>query len=249
MTSSGLLVSAIIPVYNGEAFLAEAVASIQRQLVDALEIIIVNDGSTDGTSEVIEGLQGAIQSVSQPNRGPAAARSRGVRMARGNVIAFLDADDLWPEDKLEIQLAHLARHPAVDIVLGQTQRIRQFTRDGGAQVYEKGADPWTTLMFGAAVIRTSAFDTVGLPDESFQFDDDVDWFLRARELGLSILTHPDVAVFYRRHKANLTNQRATDQRYFLMALKRSIDRRRRAGSGRVKLLDDWFDDDTRDSGA
>ena len=105
MTAPNFFVSAIIPVYNGEAFLAEAAASIQRQRVDALEIIIVNDGSTDGTAEVIESLQGTIRSASQPNRGPAAARSRGVRMAQGNVIAFLDADDLWPEDKLEIQLA------------------------------------------------------------------------------------------------------------------------------------------------
>lgn len=249
MVNSEFLVSAIIPVYNGEAFLAEAVASIRRQSVAAYEIVIVNDGSTDGTPEVIEGLEGAIRSVTQPNRGPAAARSRGVRMARGNVVAFLDSDDLWPEDKLEIQLEHLATSPAVDIVLGQTQHVRKITREGTGHVYEKGADPWTTLMFGAAVIRMSAFDTVGLPDESFRFDDDVDWFLRAKELGLSILTHPDVAVLYRRHKANLTNQRATDQRYFLMALKRSIDRRRQAGDGTVSPLDDWFQDDSGGGGA
>lgn len=243
MTSSAFFVSAIVPVYNGEAFLAEAVASIRRQRVDALEIIIVDDGSTDGTAAVIEMLEGPIRPARQRNAGPAAARSRGVRMARGNIIAFLDADDLWPDDKLEIQLGHLARDPSVDVVLGLTQHVRHSVRDHGEPQYEKGADPWTTLMFGAAVIRRSAFDTVGLPDISLRFDDDVDWFLRAKELGISILTHPDVTVFYRRHTANLTNQRATDQHYFLMALKRSIDRRRRAGNGAVQPLGSWFGDD------
>lgn len=242
MTTADFFVSAIVPVYNGEAFLHEAVASVRRQRVDAIEIIIIDDGSTDGTGAVIETLGGSVRSAHQPNRGPAAARGRGVRMARGNVIAFLDADDLWPERKLEIQLGHLARHPSVDVVLGQTQHIRQTALDGSDAKYQKGADPWTTLSFGASVIRRSAFDTVGLPDRSFRFDDDVDWFLRAKELGVSIYTHPDVGVFYRRHGTNLTNQRATDQHYFMMALRRSIDRRRRAGNGAVQPLDDWFDD-------
>ena len=249
MTTRNPSVSAIIPVYNSEAFLLDAVASIRRQRIDVLEIIIVNDGSTDGTAEAIETLNGPIRSASQPNSGPAAARGRGIQMARGNVVAFLDADDLWPNDKLEIQLGHLATHPSVDVVLGQTQHIRQSSVAPGEARYEKGADPWTTLMFGAALIRTSAFETVGLPDRSFRFDDDVDWFLRAKELGVSIMTHPDVAVLYRRHESNLTNQRMTDQHYFLMALKRSIERRRRAGNGNVSPLDDWFDRDEKSTRA
>lgn len=169
-------------------------------------------------------------------------------MARGNVIAFLDADDLWPDDKLEIQLARLRTHPTIGVVLGQTQHIRTYAVEGGKPKYETGADPWTTLMFGAAVIRRSVFHTVGLPDAYFRFDDDVDWFLRAKELGVSIVTHPEVAVYYRRHGQNLTNQRETDQHYFLTALKRSIDRRRQAGDGAVQPLGHWFEDDVTRTG-
>lgn len=123
MTEASRLVSVIIPVYNGEAFLAEAVESIQRQNCHSLEIIIVDDGSTDSTGSVVASLQADVRYVYQPNNsGPAAARNRGLQMAQGNVIGFLDADDdLWPDNKLAVQLACLAAQPRTEIVLGYVQ--------------------------------------------------------------------------------------------------------------------------------
>src|SRR4030042_4290993 len=114
-------VSAIIPVYNGEAFLAEAVESIRQQGYRPIEIIIVDDGSTDNTKRIAAGLKGDVHYVYQPNSGLPAARNRGLNEARGDVIAFLDVDDLWSRDKLEHQLLRLNDAPSAEIVLGYTQ--------------------------------------------------------------------------------------------------------------------------------
>src|SRR5690606_28366702 len=121
---AGSQVSVIIPVYNGERYLAEAVHSILAQTVPTLEIIVVDDGSTDGTARVAQRFGDAVCYVYQPNRGPAAARNRGLERARGEIVAFLDADDLWREGKLACQCARLEADPTLDIVLGHTQFVR-----------------------------------------------------------------------------------------------------------------------------
>ncbi len=95
MTNNDFFVSVIIPVYNGDAYLLDAVDSIQRQHYKPLEIIIIDDGSTDSTAEIAADLRGDVRYVYQPNSGPSAARNKGLRMARGEVIGFLDVDDLW----------------------------------------------------------------------------------------------------------------------------------------------------------
>lgn len=98
-------VSVIIPAYNAEPFIRETVESVLAQTVPPVEIIVVNDGSTDGTAAVLRDFGTRIQVLTQPNRGPTAARNAGAAAARGHWLAFLDADDLWLPAKLERQLA------------------------------------------------------------------------------------------------------------------------------------------------
>jgi len=240
MKSEQIFVSVIIPVYNGEAYLAEAVDSIHRQNYEPLEIIIIDDGSTDSTADIVAGLQGNIRSFYQPNSGPPAARNKGLRMARGNVIAFLDADDLWTENKLEIQLSCLTNDPRVKIVLGYTQLVTCAPPGSGANTLEKVAAPWPVMSVGSAIMRKSAFDRVGLFDETQLFADDVDWFLRAKELEIHMIIHQEVTQFYRRHRDNITNQRQLDLKYFMATLKKSLDRRRLGKEGPVTSLPEWF---------
>ena len=110
-----LTVSVIIPVYNGERFLDEALQSVLAQTLPPDEVIVVDDGSNDRTAQIVAEVaaQAAVsfQYVYQTNQGSAAARSHGVRLARSELIAFQDADDLWSADKLAIQVALLRRHP------------------------------------------------------------------------------------------------------------------------------------------
>jgi glycosyltransferase involved in cell wall biosynthesis len=109
-------VSVVIPTYNRAAFLAKAVASIRAQTHACSEIVIVDDGSTDATPEVVATLGEGIRYVRQPNAGPAAARNRGVEEARGDLVAFLDTDDRWLPEKIARQVEVLQRDPAVALV-------------------------------------------------------------------------------------------------------------------------------------
>ena len=218
----GPLISVVIPVFNGERFLREAVQSVLDQKYAPLEIIVVDDGSTDGTANVARSLPATVRFLHQANQGPAAARNRGIEHAQGDLIAFSDADDLWPPAKLELQLPYLIKDRGLEIVLGRIQQVLSSE--------EKFGEPAFSVNLGSAVIRRSVFDRVGLFDETMRYSEDVDWFMRAREAGAAIMTIDAVTLFYRQHEQNMTRGKSTSELNVLQALKRSLDRRReRAG--------------------
>ncbi len=230
------LVSVIIPVYNGEAYLGEAVQSVRVQGYEPLEIIIVDDGSTDQTKKVVANLEGNVRYIYQQNGGPPAARNTGLRAAKGELIAFLDADDLWPENKLEIQTRLMVADESIDVLAGHLQLVKASEQGSGLQLLGL---PGPATSLAAALIRKKSFDMIGVLDESLPYDDDVDWFLRAKEAGLSVVFHPDVMLFYRRHANNISNDAATNARHFVLSLKKSLERRRNATDGIVKPLPRW----------
>ena len=213
------LVSVVIPVFNGERFLREAVQSVLDQKYSPLDIIVVDDGSTDGTATVARSLPETVRYLHQTNQGPAAARNRGIEQAQGSLIAFTDADDLWPAAKLELQLPYLINDPKIDIVLG---RIQQVLVDGPTEAQETAF----SVNLGSAVMRKSVFERVGLFDETMRYSEDVDWFMRAREAGAAIVTIDAVTLFYRQHDQNMTRGKSTSELNVLKALKKSLDRRR-----------------------
>ena len=227
MNFEDILISVIVPVYNGERFIGEAIRSIRRQRHKGTEIIVVDDGSTDGTAAVVGALGSGVHYVRQANGGPPSARNRGLKLTRGTLVGFLDADDLWTDDKLDIQLPLLLGDPSIDIVCGQTQIVLQIGIEGGEPKLEPFQEPKQALTLHGALCRRAVFDRVGLLDESQRFADDVDWFLRAKDLGVSIVSHPEVTWLYRRHDQNITNQVGAHQDYLATLIKKSLDRRRR----------------------
>lgn len=221
------LVSVILPVYNGEAFVAEAVATIVQQAYQPLEILVIDDGSTDNTAAIIQALGAAVHYIYRPNGGPAAARNTGLALAQGEFIAFLDADDLWTDNSLTVQLACLAAHPTAGIALGRLQVLQQQIDATGITAFQPWSTPRHLLILQCALVRRTVFDRLGYFDESYFCTDDIDWFLRAREAGISIVTHPVTTVSVRRHRDNLTNQQQV-QRDLALALKKSVARRQAA---------------------
>jgi glycosyltransferase involved in cell wall biosynthesis len=236
MVSKDKLISVIIPVYNGERYLGEAIESVLAQCYRPIEVIVVNDGSKDNTETIAGRYADHIIYTRQENRGPAAARNRGLQMSQGEVIGFLDADDLWSENKLSLQLACLAEDHSVEIVVGLSQPMRLRSYKDGKAMFEKWYDPFCALLLSAALFRKSVFEKVGLFDETLHYGEDTDWFMRIREMGISMTLIQEVGLYYRRHESNMTLDSVARNRCFIKALKKSLDRRRKEGQGSVSSL-------------
>jgi glycosyltransferase involved in cell wall biosynthesis len=221
-------VSVIVPAYNSADFLPDAVESIRRQSYPHLEIIIVDDGSTDGTANVVQNLNDRdLRYVYQPNGGPARARNYGLRIARGEVIAFLDADDLWPPGRVRCQLRYLERNPQAEVVLGRVQCVRSLPHAGGGADFEICSPAFVILSPTTALFRRTVFNRIGGFDETLRYGEDTDWFMRAREQRVPIVVHDDVTLLYRRHHNNMTRGRDVKELQVMSVLKKSLDRRRR----------------------
>ena len=238
-------VSVIIPAYNCEGFITESVESVRRQNHNPLEIIIVDDGSTDGTAGRVKTLGKDIRYMRQSNRGPAAARNRGITMAGGDVIAFLDADDYWPSNKMEIQLARLEKDPQIEVILGRVQFIGTLTEADRKIRFESPDNTTININLGSGIFRKSVFERVGVFDESLRHFEDCDWFLRAREKEVSMVILEDVALHYRRHENSMSRRKSEDDPTMIQILKKSLDRRRQHNKGLVELLPRFFDFDDR----
>lgn len=235
MASTG--VSVIIPVRNGERYLREAIASVRRQSIAPSEIVIVDDGSTDGTAALAETLGPDIRLIRQAHAGVTISRNRGIRAAGGALIAFLDCDDVWTDEKLATQVPILLEHPDIQIALGHIRRMwTPPTRDGtpgGVRLTE----PELALHLGAALIRRSVFETAGAFDETVSHAEDWDWFMRVRERGLTVVVHPDVMLLYRRHGDNMSNNEAETRAALVRMIRRSVERRRSQGGDPGPLPD------------
>jgi GT2 family glycosyltransferase len=222
------LVSVIVPMRNGASFLPQAVASIQAQNYPALEIIVVDDGSTDDAAEVLARLPATIRYFRQEPSGPSAARNRGIREATGALIAFLDVDDLWPPDNLRLMVEAMTANRELDVVQGYAQIMRQMPETGQ---YEFIGCPLEVYLdyLGGSLYRRSAFDKVGLLDESLNYCEDLDWFYRARDGGLVIERLDQISLFVRRHAQNMTrNYTKREHSLFLVAQKIMAQKRLRA---------------------
>ena len=224
------LVSVIIPVYNGERYLAEAIGSALAQSYRPFEIIVIDDGSTDGTGQVVKPFIPPVRYFYQANGGTGAARNRGIQVAQGNFFAFLDADDLWQPDKLSLQMAVFASDPQADVVFGHLQQF--FSPDVQDSLKGKIACD-TTVMPGylpsAMVVRREAFFRVGLYETHWKVGQDVSWVMRAMEQGLKMVMVPELVFRRRIHGKNkgITQREFINQRVHI--LKASPDRRRRMG--------------------
>ena len=221
------LVSVVIPLYNAAPFIGEALASVYGEGHPALDVIVVDDGSTDGSLAVAEGCFPGIRAIRQDRAGIGAARNRGAAMAEGGLLAFLDADDLWPAGRLAPLLAALARLEGPGMAFGQ---VRQFLSPGLAPQDRARfhCPPALSRGYcaGAMVMPLADFRRVGPFEEDLRVGEFIGWLARARDLGLAS-TMVDAVVLERRiHGANQTvREREAFADYALM-LKRSLDRRR-----------------------
>jgi glycosyltransferase involved in cell wall biosynthesis len=222
-------VSVVIPAYNAENYLAEAIASVLAQTAAVHEIIVVNDGSTDRTAEIATGFGARVRLVKQANSGAAAARNHGVRQSTGEYLAFLDADDLWVPPKLAVQLAALSSVPAPEIVFGLITQFRSSELPVDAVHLPEGAEePQIGHLAGTMLLRRDTFDAIGWFTEDQERGDFIDWFARALEQQRRILVVDEVTMLRRLHLSNMGRTARLGPEEYARVLRRVIERRRNA---------------------
>jgi glycosyltransferase involved in cell wall biosynthesis len=219
-------VAAIVPLFNGRRFIGEAIDSILGQELRPREIIVVDDGSSDGGGEAVA-CYPEVRLVRQSNGGEAAARNRGIRETSEPLIAFLDQDDLWQPRKLAVQVPDLEADPSIDMVFGQHRLIveddaRWFRQD----VLGKSL---TAELPGSLLVRRSAFDRMGLFREDMKRGSDVDWILRARDARMNLLLVEEVLLLRRMHGANSSIDGELFVNELLRAARASVRRKQSRG--------------------
>ncbi|HLA81764.1 MAG TPA: glycosyltransferase family A protein [Thermoleophilia bacterium] len=228
------LISCIVPVFNGERYLGEALESIRAQTYRPLEIIVADDGSTDGTATVVAGFAEPVRYLFQPNAGPAAARNLGLGAAQGEYVAFLDADDLLYPEKLARQMARFQARLDLDLCVTY---VRNFWTPELAQEEAHYRDhPRAQAMPGyytsTLLAKRALFDTVSQFNNAYRHGDATEWFVRVAERAAVVELLPDVLTYHRMHDANLSRRMASGSLdEYLRILKASLDHRRHHNAG------------------
>jgi glycosyltransferase involved in cell wall biosynthesis len=225
---NGPLVSVVVPVLNGERFLGEAIESIRAQSYRALEILAVDDGSTDGTPELLAALSD-VQCIRQENAGPASARNRGVEASRGELVAFLDADDVWIPSKLSLQVEALAADPDLELVFGHAEVFHDLERRDPTQPPRTGRILPARLP-SSLLVRRRAFERIGPFDATHEPGEAVEWSSRAERMGIRYRMLEQVVYRRRIHGRNIARLTA-EARLAYLGVAREAAARARAGDG------------------
>jgi glycosyltransferase involved in cell wall biosynthesis len=226
---TGSLVSCTIAVYNGERYVQEAIDSILAQTYRPIEIIVVDDGSTDRTAEVVARYGDQVRFLTRATAGPAATRNLGLSAAQGELVAFLDADDWWHPEKLSRQIACFKTQPELGFCVTHAQNvwIPELQEEATRFQHHRLSRAIPGYYASTLLARRVLFKTVGLFNTVLWHEDVKDWFLRAAEQGTVMALLPDILVYHRMHQGNLSRRRAAAARSeCLQLLKASLDRRR-----------------------
>jgi glycosyltransferase involved in cell wall biosynthesis len=232
-------ISVVIPAFNAERFLGEAIESVLGQTLPPDQVVVVDNASEDRTGEVAAGYPEVTLERIEPNRGPAGGRNAGFRLTTGELIAFHDADDLMLPAKLETQAAHLGEHPEVGVVLGCQEILLE---EGAALPFwhratdtpvlmppREATEDMTKVHPMTMLVRREVFESVGPFDEEIGPAEDVDWMMRAKEAGVEIARLEAALVLRRIHPANLTQDAASARVAIFRAFKARIERKREMG--------------------
>lgn len=224
MNGANFNVSVVMPAYNAEKYIFEALRSVLLQTCPASEIIVVDDGSSDRTREIVEKCNG-VRYVYQNNAGVAAALNHGSLLASGNHIAFISADDVWQPDKLLQQRQRLQENPNA-LVFGHMKNfISPDLSPSDASKIACPQDPMPAFSAGTLLTRLDTFQRVGPFDESFSVGEFVDWFGRAKDLLIDVVMIDFVVSLRRLHNTN-HSKTAMNSKSYAPVLKALLDRRR-----------------------
>lgn len=224
------VISIIIPAYNAEKTILETIQSLQKQTFSNFEIVVINDGSTDGTVKLLNTIEDSrLKVFSYENGGLPVARNRGIDNATGDFITFIDADDLWTPDKLELQLAALQQHPDAGVAYSWTA----FINEKSEFLYA-----WEPLYYSGNVhsqllvrnfissgsnilVRRQFIELAGKFDPALKSAEDWDYYLRLAALCSFVLV-PKHQILYRRSSQSMTSKVDVMEKYILIVIERAF---------------------------
>jgi cellulose synthase/poly-beta-1,6-N-acetylglucosamine synthase-like glycosyltransferase len=220
------IVSVITVVKNGGRYLAEAIKSILSQTYKSYEIIVIDGQSTDNTEKIAKSFP-QVRYIRQSSQGLANARNTGIEAAEGELIAFLDHDDLWAQNKLSTQVQHLVNHPVSQYTITWMKfflepgcSLRPGFKPASLEHAQIGYTP------SALVARKSLLPLIGQFNPDFTIGCDVDWFKRARSSYISMAVIPGVLLYKRIHNTNLSSNVQVNKRELFAIVKQSIEHQR-----------------------
>jgi glycosyltransferase involved in cell wall biosynthesis len=219
-------VGVVIPAWNAERWLREALESVLAQDHPPIDVVVVDDGSTDDGAAIAERCGPPVRVVRQANAGIGAARNVGVERVHGELLSFLDADDLLTPASLSCRVEVLAHRPEIDMVFGQVRRFSE--KIGGVPLALN--EPQPGHIPGLMLVRRTSLERVGPFPTDTHVAEGLDWLLRAREQLLGEVTVAEQVLWRRVHGANNSLRHRAEIGEFAQALKSSLDRRRAAGS-------------------
>ncbi len=221
------LVSVIIPVHNGEKYLAEAIESVLAQTWRPIEVIVVDDGSTDGSVNIARSYGPRVRYCYQQNRGTGAARNKGIELAHGNFLAFLDQDDLWLEHKLTRQIAAFHHIADFDIVFGHVEQF--YSPELTERTIKEIPQSFKRMPgyhAGTMLIKRDDLQRIGLFKTNYQIAEFIEWYVRAKGFGIRSCMLPDIFMRRRIHNQNQSFLKLQHRVEYVRILKAFLDRSR-----------------------
>lgn len=226
LTEAAELVTCIVPVYNGAAYLGTALDSILAQDHRPIEVIVVDDGSTDESARLASSYGPPVHLLCQANRGPAVARNSGLRAAKGAFICFLDADDIYRPGKLNRQLERFVADPKLEVSLCIAENFWEEGLEDEERRYQANGRLRMSHSFDTILARRSVFQQIGSLDPTLVAgEEQLDWFSRLLDSAPVIEVLDEVLVSRRMHAASRTHNTPTLDP-FVDLVKRRLDQRR-----------------------
>jgi glycosyltransferase involved in cell wall biosynthesis len=218
-------VSVIIPAYNCQAYIKEAIESVLSQEITNLEIIVIDDGSNDETATIASSYEPRVICLSQENLGIAAARNRGIKLARGEFIAFLDADDIWTKNKLNQQLALFKTDPSIDAIFGHV--VQFVSPELTKELQPVSQEPIPGYSVCTLLMRRESFLKIGLFSTDHVIGETLEWYGRLIQNRSRVVICQEVFLKRRIHKNNSGIRHKSNYRDYVSHLKKLLDDKRR----------------------
>lgn len=243
-SQNSLLVSIIIPTFNRASWLKGAIESVLEQNFKNYELLIIDDGSTDHTSEIVTNYSDKVKYYYQSNKGPSAARNLGINEAQANLIAFLDSDDRWLKKKLQIQVDLMMNHPEIKICYTDEIWIRNSVRVNQKKVHQKYSGwiyqrclPLCIISPSSVLIHREVFDRVGLFDEKLLVCEDYDLWLRvSSHFPITFINQP-LIIKHGGHADQLSRQIWGMDRFRVQALEKILQQNTLSNEDRKATID------------